>query len=332
MSIKAEIIADSINPQGCRLTTYILEYPRFIHAELMTHRMFSKNAASSRAIPIEKMIQQVMDNPAMPVWWGKNQSGMQAKEELDDVHPLIVHNDNSVSTNKSLVKTKWLEARDSAIEYVKSMNALGLHKQITNRLLEPWFNIRIILSGTEFENFFALRAHPDAQPEIQALAYKMLEEYNKSEPKKLRRGDWHIPFGDKIDDDRLYDVLNKTNCGAASSLSASCGFHLMKSVTKEHACGAWDIVNEAKRKISIARCARISYFNFAGKDDYEVDIELCDRLFGSVPRHLSPTEHVAQCQDNATFVGNFRGWKQYRYLFDDQNLKDSRVKNVKPAS
>src|SRR4051812_11787989 len=85
--IKAEIIADSLNPSGSRLTTFILEYPRFVHAELMTHRMFSKNAASSRAIPIEKMIQQVIDNPAMPVWWGKNQSGMQAKEELDDTIP-----------------------------------------------------------------------------------------------------------------------------------------------------------------------------------------------------------------------------------------------------
>lgn len=198
MSIKATIIADSINPKGCRLTTYILEYPRFIHAEVMTHRVFSRNAASSRALPIEKMIQEVMENPAMPIWWGKNQSGMQAKEELDDVRPLIVHDDNSVSTNRSLVKTKWLEARDSAIEYVKSMNALGLHKQITNRLLEPWFNIRVILSGTEFENFFALRAHPDAQPEIQELARKMLEEYNKSRPKKLAAGEWHIPDFSKL--------------------------------------------------------------------------------------------------------------------------------------
>lgn len=316
--IKAEIIADSINPRGCRLTTFVLEYPRFVHAELMTHRMFSKNAASSRAIPIEKMIQQVIDNPAMPVWWGKNQSGMQAKEELDNtiknykVTQTFVSNGFSsdhtfeISTREA-ARQEWLYARDRAIETVKRLNDIGLHKQIANRILEPWFNIRIILSGTEFENFFALRAHPDAQPEIQALAYKMLEEYNKSKPKELKAGEWHIPFGDKID-----------------------GMKLHYTVRGMFERGHTDIINDEfdilKAKIAIARCARVSYFNYEGKDDYEADIKLCDRLFGSVPRHLSPTEHVAQANDDEQFIGNFKGFKQYRYFFHDQNLKDDRVK------
>lgn len=317
--IKAEIIADSINPKGCRLTTFILEYPRFVHAELLTHRMFSKNAASSRAIPIEKMIQQVIDNPAMPVWWGKNQSGMQAKEELSDsdsVECYLTEDGHDFScgaewtNSKELARRKWLYARRCAIEQVQSLNNLGLHKQIANRILEPWFNIRIILSGTEFENFFALRAHPDAQPEIQALAYKMLEEYNNSEPKKLKTGEWHIPFGDKIDSVRLLEVTGKiyNNLHYAS-------------IEELNQCGS-----NLKAKIAIARCARVSYFNYEGKDDYETDIKLCDRLFGSIPRHLSPTEHVAQCLDDDKFVANFRGWKQYRYLFEDQNLKDNRIK------
>ncbi len=311
MSIKAEIIADSINPQGCRLTTYILEYPRFVHAELMTHRMFSKNAASSRAIPIEKMIQQVIDNPAMPVWWGKNQSGMQAKEELDNkIKKKAVrytapdgecHKTYKNITDLEYAKQTWLEARDSAIKFVSNLSLQGLHKQIANRILEPWFNIRIILSGTEFENFFALRAHPDAQPEIQALAYKMLEEYNKSEPKRLEVGEWHIPFGDNIDENRLKEIFNE------KKLPLSYGFLI------------------AKQKIAIARCARISYFNYEGKDDYEADTKLCDRLFGSIPRHLSPAEHVAQATNDDKFIGNFRGFKQYRYFFDDQNLKDDRI-------
>lgn len=314
MSIKAEIIADSINPQGCRLTTYILEYPRFVHAEPMTHRMFSKNAASSRAIPIEKMIQQVIDNPAMPVWWGKNQSGMQAKEELNntDKYPVTIKNttlgteEKIEATTLELAKRYWLQARDNAISSVRVLNEIGLHKQIANRILEPWFNIRIILSGTEFENFFALRAHPDAQPEIQALAYKMLEEYNKSEPKKLKEGEWHIPFGDKIDEQRVLQAHDTI-------------YHELKTPFLN------ERLNEVKCKIAIARCARVSYFNYEGKDDYEADIKLCDRLFGNVPRHLSPTEHVAQATNDNKFIGNFKGFKQYRYFFDDQNLTDNRV-------
>jgi len=328
MSIKAEIIADSINPKGKRLTTFILEYPRFIHSELMTHRVFSKNAASSRAIPVEKIIQSVLDNPAMPVWWGKNQSGMQAKEELDNtIHKEVFVSDYVLETDSKyypkglmtrrqgegyyfgltdlqLAQIKWLQARDDAIEKVKGLMALGLHKQIANRILEPWFNIRIILSGTEFENFFALRAHPDAQPEFQALAYKMLELYNTSEPKKLQPGEWHIPFGDKIEFNRLVTSLVSQNGGWAPSPQQ---------------------IEISKAKIAIARCARVSYLNFEGKDDYEADIKLCDRLFGSVPRHLSPTEHVAQCLDSEEQIGNFYGWRQYRYLFADQNLKEPRV-------
>lgn len=322
--IKAEIIADSINPKGCRLTSWVLEYPRFIHAEVMTHRVFSKNAASSRAIPTEKIIQQVIDNPAMPVWWGKNQSGMQAKEELDNKDIISFGYNGSSSehlfvgdcrrgTSYDIAKGLWLEARDKAIVYVKALNKLGLHKQIANRILEPWFNIRIILSGTDYENFFALRAHPDAQPEFQALAYKMLELYNTSEPKKLQAGEWHIPFGDKLDDIRLTELA----APLAATYQALGGYGVFENlrVAKE----------EVRKKIAIARCARISYLNFEGKDDYAADLKVCDRLFGSVPRHLSPTEHVAQALDDDKFIGNFRGFKQYRYLYDDQNLTDNRV-------
>ena len=306
--IKSEILADSINPVGNRMTTFILEYPRFCHSEVMTHRMFSKNAASSRAIPIEKMIQQVIDNPAMPVWWGKNQSGMQANEELDDLnkkHKLESWHEVSYS-DKEIAMIQWYKARDSAVEQAKKLNELGLHKQVVNRVLEPFFNIRIILSGTEFENFFALRVHKDAQPELQVLANLMLEQYNKSEPKKLQTGEWHIPFGDKINEDKIIDIIKKYQLPNS--------IHVVK-----------EKINEIKKKIAISRCARVSYFNYEGKDDYEADIKLCDRLFGSIPRHLSPTEHVAMAMDNSDFIGNFRGFKQQRYFFEDQNLKDSRV-------
>lgn len=314
MAITAEIIADSVNPQGCRLTTYVLEYPRFIHSELLTHRVFSKNAASSRAIPIEKMIESVLTNPAMPVWWGKNQSGMQAKEELDDTIPQhrdIVDNRGVTHTDRQLAKVYWLDARDSAIRQVQRLSELGLHKQIANRLLEPWFHMRVILSGTEFDNFFALRAHPDAQPEFQALAYLMLERYNASAPKALAPGEWHVPFGDQVDETRLAHFVDdpKGQCHEQSDIDY-----------------IEDQISLFKRKIAIARCARISYLNYEGKDDYAADIKLCDRLFGSSPKHLSPTEHVAQCQDDDRFVANYRGWLQYRKAFADESLTEPRIK------
>lgn len=318
--IKVNIIADSINPKNVRLTSFILEYPRWIHAELLTHRVFSKNAASSRAIPIEKFIEQITNNPALPVFWGKNQSGMQAKEELNGDVTGIFNFDLPNSKNKSpeyfqttrlkFCQKLWLEARDLMIIYAQQLNSCELHKQITNRLLEPWFHIRVILTGTEFENFFALRAHPDAQPEIRVLAEMMLEEYNKSEPKSLKPGEWHIPFGDKINDQDINfsGLVAGINGGLIND---------KKWYDKE--------VEKVKIKIAVARCARVSYFNFEGKDDYEADIKLCDRLFGTNPKHLSPTEHVAESQDDDKFIGNFRGFKQYRYFFNDQNLTDSRI-------
>lgn len=321
MPIQAQIIADSVNPLGCRLTTFVLEYPRFVHAELMTHRMFSKNAASSRAIPIEKMIEAVQTNPAMPVWWGKNQSGMQAKEELDDhvkrhshyynTTPQSFNDGHEILSDLEMAKKRWLIARDLAITQVRHLNDLGLHKQIANRILEPWFHIKIILSGTEFENFFALRAHPDAQPEIQALAYLMLERYNESKPKPLAVGEWHVPFGDGIDEIQNVNRLEAT--------LTEMGLWSEDYIEQE---GIWQ---EAKRKIAIARCARISYLNYEGKDDYSADIKLCDRLFGANPKHLSPTEHVARCEANDAFSGNFRGWTQYRKTFADESLSDPRV-------
>jgi thymidylate synthase ThyX len=335
--IKTEIIADSVNEKGCRLTTFILEYPRFIHSEVMTHRVFSKNAASSRAIPFEKFVQQITDNPAMPEFWGKNQSGMQAVEELnndensyfvsdkkyEDLLPCL-DNENIYDGvyfytykigQKEHAKRLWLEARDQAINYARTLNNIGLHKQIVNRILEPWFHIRVILSGTEFGNFFALRAHKDAQPEFRVLAEKMLVEYNKSKPKLLKNGEWHIPFGDKIDDDRLNNLLFvREYAKKLDDMNFSADF-----------TSHYYAKQEAKKKIAVARCARVSYFNFDGKDDYEADIKLCDRLFGNIPMHLSPTEHVAQATGSNGFIGNFRGFKQYRKFFNNENLNDDRI-------
>jgi hypothetical protein len=267
--INASIIADSVSPKGHRITTFILEYPRMVHAEFMTHRVFSRNAASSRAIPIKKMVSDVISNPASPIWWGVNQKGMAARQELTGLR-------------KRLAQRVWFGARYPACGLALLFNVIGLHKQIANRVLEPWFNIRVIATATDLENFFALRCHPDAQPEIKELADKMLAKYRASLPIPLKEGEWHVPF-------------------ARSAL-----------VT--------DSPDMIEQRRAIARCARISYLTVDGKNSSEeTDLALCDKLFGSVPRHLSPAEHVARCTDDSVRYGNFIGWMQYRKTFADES-------------
>lgn len=265
---QAKVLADSLSPAGVRLTTMEVTYPRFVHAEFMTHRMFSRNAASSRAIPIKTMIKNIVDDPVEPVWWGKNQAGMQAKEELTG-HELYE------------AKEEWLTARDNAITSAESLIEYNLHKQIANRLLEPWMWITVIVSATEWDNFFHLRCHPDAQPEIQKIAYMMEELYHVNKPTEATL---HLPLvfpGDELVGD------------------------------------LWSI--ETIKKVSVGRCARVSYLTHDGKRDPTADIELCNRLIDS--GHWSPFEHVATASSNPDrWYGNFRGWLQYRKEFGHENF------------
>ncbi len=262
--IKAQIIADSYgwgyyNSSG-RLTTLELTYPRFIHAELMTHRVFSRNAASSRAIPVKKMIKDLMNDPASPVFWGSNRPGMQAGEEL-------------TGWRLWLCKKLWVFACYLMIAIAWCFMKLGLHKQVANRILEPWFQMRTIVSATEWENFFALRRHPDAQPEIKALADAIYEamRVNKFKWKYLESGGWHLPY--VTEDEKL----------------------------------AYDL--DTLKKVSVARCCRVSYLNHNGTNPNVVkDVELHDRLIRD--GHMSPLEHVATPQQGQS--GNFKGWHQYR--------------------
>jgi thymidylate synthase ThyX len=226
MPYRAEVLLDSVSPANVRLTTFVLTYPRFVHAELLTHRVFSRNASSSRAIPVKKLIDQVADEPVLPVWWGRNQPGMQARDELD-------------ADMKATAQAIWLEQRDVAVAAARRLVDLGSHKQIVNRILEPWMWITVVLSGTTFDNFFWLRCHQDAQPEIRTLAELMREAYRASAPRSLAAGDWHLPF--LRDDDT--------------------GLPL-----------------EAQRKVAVARCARVSYLTHFGVRDVEKDLELHDRL------------------------------------------------------
>ena len=155
--ISAEVIADSINTHGDRITTFLLTYPRFIHAELMTHRVFSRNSASSRAIPFEKMLRMVEEDPFIPIAWQKNHKGMQGTEYFTNER--ISNYSECLDGNEVVyqLEEEWLEAKNCATEQAKNMNELGLTKQLCNRLLEPVMWHTTLITATEFENFFELR-------------------------------------------------------------------------------------------------------------------------------------------------------------------------------
>ena len=175
-AIEAKVVLDSISDAGARITTLQLVYPRFIHSEFLTHRVFSRNSSSSRAIPIQKMIEQVRNNPAYPVEWGMNQPGMQAGAEVEERGRAVL---------------SWRMGALEAANRAEIMMKLGLHKQIVNRVLEPYQWMHTIVTATEWANFFALRDHPDAQPEIAALARSMRTAMQLSKPVERTE---HLPY------------------------------------------------------------------------------------------------------------------------------------------
>lgn len=202
--ISAKIIEDSINPDGKRLTTFECTFNRWILAELNTHRMLSRNSASSRAIPINKIISQVWKNPAYPVFWGKNQAGMQSKVELK-------------SFRLWLAKRLFFFARIPAIIFVWMLSKVKMHKQVSNRILEPWMWHTAIVSSTEWSNFFKLRLHPDAQPEFQELARCMKTCLDKSIPVFVDWGNWHTPYVSDENEDGLINAKISAACCARVS-------------------------------------------------------------------------------------------------------------------
>lgn len=282
MSYEVQIVADSISPNGSRITTFQLKYPRMIHAEFMTHRMFSRNASSTRAIPTAKMIEWIERDPAMPVYWGKNQKGMQATEELP---PEVVKE----------CEWAWLKARDQAVIVAKGLMADGVHKQIASRILEPWAHINVVVTATNFDNFFALRCHKAAMPEIQMLAVQMARAYRDHTPVRNKIFEWHLPY------------VTADELGALQELR-------VKAIDSGNSAADQAEYDEGQRllKLSVARCARVSYLTFEGKTpDPEADIKLHDTLLGN--GHWSPFEHQARpFYDTDQRSGNFRGWLQYR--------------------
>lgn len=333
--ISAKVIADSKNELGNRITTMEVIFPRFILAELNTHRMMSRNSASSRAIPFEKMLKMVKETPFIPIAWQKDHKGIQGTEYRSDETGVHTHN--------------WLAARDNAVASAEFMAANEVTKQLCNRLLEPFMFHKVLITATEWENFFALRCpkyqltltgiiyrsrkdcikgenlkgrnegnelewltynRGQAEIHMMELAEQMWDAMNESTPKELKAGEWHIPFGDGID-----------NKDAGKVLDITCPMQPQSVGWRTSA------IQDIKIKIATARCARVSY-TVVGEEgkpaNYENDIKLHDRLAES--GHWSPFEHCAYAMSEDykdtpdIWSGNFKGFVQYRKRFNNENI------------
>lgn len=268
--ISAEIIADSINPAGIRLTTMKIVCHRFVLAELNTHRAFSRNSASSRAIPVAKTLKRFDETWAVPISWPAEQRGMQGGAELTG---------QDLEDAQELFRDIHDYVSERLHEYLDSHEdqTTRLHKSVLNRLMEFGQWHEVIITATEWDNFFKLRCHPDAQPEIRAVAEQMKAVYDAGVPTKLKKGEWHLPLFGFDGDEIVVDP--------------------------------WERV-----QLSCARCARVSYLTHEGKRDLDADFDLFARLKEN--GHWSPFEHAAQAMSGKIGSGNFRGFKQARYYIE----------------
>lgn len=270
--ISAKVVLDSISEKGIRITTLELVFPRYILAEFNTHRIFSRNASSSRAIPTKKLIQNALDNFVEPVRYGLNQPGMQAAKQ------------NLEGSALEEARGIWLSMAKIVTQGCTRLAELGLHKQWASRPVEWFSTIKVVVTATDFDNFFLLRDHSEAQDEICYLAQAKKVALNESTPQLLKGDEWHLPYVTKEESEKL---------GLKDAL-----------------------------RVSAARCARTSYKTVHGvTSTLEEDIALFERLVHDLddpenPFHASPTEHQAipsvTTHDEFQTWGNFTGWEQHR--------------------
>lgn len=279
-----EVVADSVSPDGVRLTTLLTRYPRMIHAEMLRHRVFSHSVASSRAIPTERLIEQVRDDSFIPETFNKRVKGMGVGEPLDD---------------QESCQLFWKYSANNSAWYAEKLMEKGVDKSRVNRLLEPYLFITDLITATEWSNFYALRDHPDAQPEFQKLAKMMRDAMEMSEPFSLDYEEWHLPF-----------------------LTTS---EYPEALAEGNATHQWD----DWKNVSAGRCARVSYDKQGDSEPHTTSRARAARLVES--GHMSPFEHVARPmgyneieEDDGrdppeSFCGNFRGWIQMRKEFDNED-------------
>lgn len=275
MSYSAKVVADSIGPSGVRLLSVLCSYPLMVHAEHLRHRCFSFSVASNRAIPTRLIIRQVIDNPVVPVWFGKNQGGMSAREEL-------------TGWRLRVARWAWLAARWPAIAIVWLMLRIGLHKQIANRVLAPWQWVTVLVTGTDWENFFALRCHPDAQPEMRQAAEMMRDAIAKSKPRQLQAGEWHWPLIEP------HEIAER-------------GIDPDKIESGDRQTGM----------MSAARCGRVSTINHDKPKTWMAEVRRADEFYAA--GHMSPFEHPAQALADDRRVANLRGWQSLRSTIPNED-------------
>lgn len=285
--IRVNIIADSITKQGQRITTLQLVYPRYIHSELMTHRLFSRNASSSRAIPVAKMADIAITEMVEPIRWGKNQAGMQATSENLEGEELLE------------AQKIWREMAETCAAGVKRLGELGLHKQWANRPLEWFSNIRVLLTSTEWDNWDELRFHKDAQPEIYELARKIKEAREQSYPVLLTAGEWHLPYIG--DDERGLDLATLQKISASRCCRVSYLKHGLEPSIEE------DL--KLFERLASSRPRHLSPLEHQATpiDDYWFDL--------SITAKDNPATHVDKNEN--LWSGNLKGWQQFRHLYID---------------
>jgi len=274
----ARVVAHSAHPYGGPdLITVEVTLHRFVLAELNTHRVFSRNSASSRAIPVEKMLARVADDPAWPVSWPAEQAGMQGGDELvdDDL-------DDAMSVFMAVRRFTLNELTDYVTRNPDKTHRL--HKSVLNRLLEPFLWHTVVITSTEWDNFFGLRCHPLAQPEIRLAAEKIREAIEASTPRTLPYDDWHTPYS--------------------------------QNTLTSH--------KQARLIQSVARCAWVSTASQEGDHSFEACERMVRRLATAQPMHASPFEHQATpvpvYVDWPDVPGNLRGWRQLRHEVEREGL------------
>lgn len=274
MTTSAKIIGDVVNPEGNRLTIFEATFHRFVLAEVNTHRSHSRSSASSRAIPVEKMLDKARSSPAFPVVWTREQPGMQGGDALEGFDRFDA---------EDLLK----RISDYTIEQIAAYierhpdKSTRLHKSLLNRPME-WFQYHTVIIGATddgWSNLFAQRAtefSPLAQPELRAVVDLMWEHYQASTPTHLDYGEWITPY---IQPDETFRN------------------------------------DEDRRRVSAARCARVSYLNHDGVRDPEEDLRLFDKLVSARPMHAAPLEFVARpLNPRGKAMGNFTGYRQFRHI------------------
>jgi len=252
--MSVEVILDSISPDAARLTTLRITFPRFLLPQLNTHRIFSRNAASSRAIPLATKIKEVETHPFIPTYWGENQRGMQASQEISDTQAAI---------------ELWKKASEQSLTIAKEFQKLNIHKQISNRLLEPYLYQTCLVSSTEWTNFFNQRLHDDAQPEMQTLAKEMHHALLHSYPVRRRN---HLPFvtNEEMNTQQI-DFISAARCARVSYNSERPhtleeDFKLAQHLQENHHWSPFEHVATAIHRNQVSR-------NFTGWQQLRADFD-----------------------------------------------------------